>query len=68
MLKMFHKEEIEKLLGSSDLKVGFFSYMVVYLEREESTNFRGQSFIHSKFQTLLVGNIVQLEPCARWAF
>jgi len=31
--------EIEKVLGSWDLEVGFFSVMVMYLEREESMDF-----------------------------
>jgi len=29
------EKEIKKVLGSWDLVVGFFCYMVVYLEREE---------------------------------
>jgi len=33
------EKEIEKVLGSWDLKVGSFGYMVVYLEREEPTDF-----------------------------
>jgi len=33
------EKEIEKGLGSWDLKVGAFSYLVVYLERKEPTDF-----------------------------
>jgi len=32
-------QQIEKVLGSWDLEVGSFSYMVVYLERVELTDF-----------------------------
>ena len=33
------EKEIEKVLGLWDLKVGYFSYMVVYLKREELMDF-----------------------------
>jgi len=33
------EQEIEKMLGSWDLEVGSFSYLVVYVEREEPTDF-----------------------------
>jgi len=33
------EKEVEKALGSWDLEVGSFSYMVVFLEREELKDF-----------------------------
>jgi len=33
------EKEIAKELGSSDLEVGSFGYLVVYLEREKPTDF-----------------------------
>jgi len=33
------EKEIEKVLDSWDLEVGSFSHMMVYLEREEPTDF-----------------------------
>ena len=33
------EKKIEKVLGSWDLKVGSFSYMVVFLEKKEPTDF-----------------------------
>jgi len=33
------EKEIEKVLGSWDLEVDSFSYVVVYLEREKLTDF-----------------------------
>jgi len=62
------EKKIEKVFGSWDLEVGSFCYMVVYVEREELTNFQKKvklhTFIHSRLQALFVGNIVQLEPSA----
>jgi len=33
------EKKIEKVLGSWDLKIGSSSYLVVYVEREKSTEF-----------------------------
>jgi len=33
------EKKIEKVLGSWDLEVDSYSYLVVYVEREESTDF-----------------------------
>jgi len=51
-------EESEKVLGSWDLEVGFFCYLVVYLEREELTDLGMQSFFPSRCQALFFENIV----------
>ena len=54
------EKSIEEELGSWDLEVGSFSYLVVYLKREESTDFWRQSFIYSEFRALIFGFVVQL--------
>ena len=51
-------KEIEKERGSRDLEVGSFSYLVVYLEREESKDFWRQRFFPSGFQALFFKNVV----------
>jgi len=46
---------IEEMLGTWDLEVGSLSYLVVHLEREESTDFLRQSFTYLEFQALIFG-------------
>jgi len=52
------KKEIEKDLGSWDLKVGSFSYVVVYLKREKLIDVCRQSFFPLAFQALFFANVV----------
>ena len=49
--------KIEKVLGSWDLEVDSYSYLVVYVEREESTDFWWQNFIFSRLQVLFLGTL-----------
>ena len=51
------KMEIEGEVGSWELEVGSFHYLVVYAERQEPKYFRGQSFISSVFQALFFKNV-----------
>jgi len=55
------EKEIGKGLGSWDLEVVSFSYLVVYLEREVPRDLLRQNFFPSKF-------FENTEPSARWGF
>lgn len=48
----------EEELGSWNLQVGSFGYLVVYVKREEATGVWGKSFVPSEFEALFYENVV----------
>jgi len=50
-------EKNEKVLGSWDLKVGSYSYLAVYVEREGSTDFDDKASSIQDFKLYFLGTL-----------
>ena len=51
------EKENEKVLGSWDLKLGSFSYMTVYLDREDWRIFEGKASSIPDFKLYFLGTL-----------